>query len=373
MHRARRWALAMAGIMVLSSAFAAPAAGHGSGTQVKVLDSGLDNPRGISVDGKGRVLVAVAGRGGPGGFGLTGRILRITGETVRVFSDGLPSVISPEGEVSGPVNVGFGSRGKAIAVVGGGPQVLDAGFDTVMRITKSSQTILADVQAFRNAHPDPTDLDVPPNPKDSNAYGLAVLRYGRKLVTDAAGNDLLLVKADGSIRAVARFPNEVISTAGVGDPTLPPYLPAEAVPTAVTVGPDGFWYVGELKGFPFTAGESRIWRVAPWARNVTCDPNVNKPSCSLYADGFTAIIDLQFGRRGDLYVLEIAKKGVLNLFVPGGDPKGALWRVRHGTKTEIAKGRLTAPGGLAVTRDGTIYVTNKSTTIGGGEVLRIRH
>ena len=372
MHRARRWALAMAALMILSVAFAAPAAAHGSKPHVKVLASGLDNPRGISVDGKGRVLVAVAGKGGTGGFGLTGQILRITGHTVRVYSDGLPSVISPEGEVSGPVNVAFGANGKAIAVVGGGPQNVDPGFDTVMRITKSSQTVIANVQAFRNAHPDATDLDQPPNPTDSNAYGLAVLKHGRKLVTDAAGNDLLLVKADGSIRTVAKFPNEVISTSQVGDPTLPPMLPAEAVPTSVAVGPDGYWYVGELKGFPFTPGELRIWRVAPWAKGVTCDPNVKKRSCSLYADGFTSIIDLQFGKRGDLYVLEIAKKGVLNLFVPGGDPTGALWRVHHGKKHEIAKGLLTAPGGLAVTRDGTIYVTNKSTTVGGGEVLRIR-
>jgi hypothetical protein len=30
------------------------------------------------------------------------------------------------------------------------------------------------------------------------------------------------------------------------------------------------------------------------------------------------------------------------------------------------------PGGVVVARDGTIYVTNKSVTPGGGEVLRIR-
>jgi len=373
MLRARRWALAAAALVVLSAATVAPAAAHGNKPHIKVLASGLDNPRGISVDGKGRVLVALAGRGGPNGFGLTGRILRITGNKVSVFNDGLPSVISPEGEVSGPVNVAWGGLHKAIAVVGGGPQNVDPGFDTVMRITKKTQTVIADVQAFRNTHPDSTDLDQPPNPTDSNAYGLAMLRGGKKLVTDAAGNDLLLVKADGSIRTVAKFPNELISTAHLGDPKLPAMLPAEAVPTSVTVGPDGYWYVGELKGFPFTPGQSRIWRVAPWANNVTCDPNVKKKSCSLYADGFTSIIDLQFGRGGNLYVLEIAKKGVFNLFVPNGDPTGALIRLHHGKRTEIAKGKLTAPGGIAITRDGTIYVTNKSTSVGAGEVLRIRH
>ncbi len=370
MHRARRWALAAAALLVLSVAFAAPAAAHGS--RIKTLASGLDNPRGISVDGQGRVFVAVAGRGGEGGFGLSGKILRITGNTVRTFRSGLPSAISPEGEVTGPVNVD--ARGWAVvAVVGGGPQNVDPRFDTVLRVTKHSDTILANIQAFQNGDPDLTDLDQPPNPTDSNAYGIALLSHGRKLVADAAGNDLLLVNAKGGVRKVAQFPNELVSTAHVGDPTLPAMIPAEAVPTSVTVGPDGFWYVGELKGFPFTPGASRIWRVAPWAHDAVCDPTATHGACTLYKDGFTSIIDLDFGRKGDLYVLEIAKAGVLNVFIPNGDTTGALIRVHHGQQTEIAAGKLDTPGGLAVTRDGTIYVTNHSTSVGGGEVLRIRH
>ncbi len=62
---------------------------------------------------------------------------------------------------------------------------------------------------------------------------------------------------------------------------------------------------------------------------------------------------------------------MFNLF-SGGDTTGALWRVKHGHKTEIAAGRLDTPGGVAVDRRGTIYVTNLSTSVGGGEVLRIR-
>ncbi len=375
MHRARRWALAMVALVVLAAGFAVPAAAHGSKPHVKVLASGLDDPRGISVDGKGRVLVAVAGRGGPAqGYGTSGKILRITGNTVRTLRSGLPSAISPEGEVTGPVNVAMGSDGKAIAVVGGGPQVVDPRFDSVLKVWKGGDKVLANIQAFRNANPDPTDLDQPPNPTDSNAYGLAALKHGKKLVTDAAGNDLLLVNARGGVREVARFPNEIVSTAHLGpDSGLPSEIPAEAVPTTVAVGPDGYWYVGELKGFPFTPGTSRIWRVAPWAHGALCDPAATHGACTLYADGFTSIIDLQFGPRGDLYVLEIAKAGVLNVFTPGGDTTGALWRVHHGVKTEIVPGRLDTPGGFAITRDGTIYVTNHSTTVGGGEVLRIRH
>jgi glucose/arabinose dehydrogenase len=41
-------------------------------------------------------------------------------------------------------------------------------------------------------------------------------------------------------------------------------------------------------------------------------------------------------------------------------------------EVELAAGRLTAPGGVAVDEDGTVYVSNKSTSAGSGELLRIR-
>jgi hypothetical protein len=49
-------------------------------------------------------------------------------------------------------------------------------------------------------------------------------------------------------------------------------VPAEAVPTAVAVGPDGAYYVSELTGFPFSKGAARIWRVAPGCVDALCDP-----------------------------------------------------------------------------------------------------
>ena len=194
-------------------------------------------------------------------------------------------------------------------------------------------------------------------------------------MTDAAGNDLLLIKGGEGRQTVARFPNELITT-----DSLPPAfgvppgltLPAEAVPTSVAVGPDGYWYVGELKGFPFQAGTSRIWRVAPWARNVTCDPTATSGPCTLFMDGFTSIVGTRLGpKHGTLYVTEIVKTGVAGLFA-GTDTVGALLKVKHGVVTELVPGRLTAPGGVAVGRNGAIYVSNKSISIGGGEVLRIK-
>jgi sugar lactone lactonase YvrE len=130
----------------------------------------------------------------------------------------------------------------------------------------------------------------------------------------------------------------------------------QAVPTTVAQGPDGALYVGQLTGFPFPVGGARVYRV------------VAGQAPTVYADGFTNIIDLAFGPDGTLYVLEIATNGLL-----GGDLTGRLVKVRpDGAKTTILADPLVAPGGLAVGADGALYVTNRSIFAGNGEVLRIR-
>jgi hypothetical protein len=364
-NRPSRLLTSLLGAVAIVALVVAPA--QAASPSVWVAASGLDNPRGIAIGDDGRIFVAEAGRGGPGGYGLSGRITVIDHGQVHVFAQGLPSAVSPEGEVTGPVNVAF-FHDTTLALVGAGPQALNPGFDSVLRARAG--TLMANIQAYVNAHPDTTDIDQPPNPTDSNAYGAASLGEDRVLVTDAANNTLLLVGPGGAIQTVAKFPNEVISTAHL-PMGLPPRLPAEAVPTSVAIGPDGYWYVGELKGFPFTPGESRIWRIAPWARNAKCNEERPSGGCSLWMDGFTSITGLTFGPDGALYVAEIVKHGVFGLF-SGTDMVGALYRVWHGHRTELVPGRLTVPGDVAVARNGTIYVTNKSVSIGGGEVLAIR-
>jgi hypothetical protein len=76
-------------------------------------------------------------------------------------------------------------------------------------------------------------------------------------------------------------------------------MPMQSVPTSIARGPDGAYYLGELTGFPFPQGAARIYRVEP-GRAPT-----------VYAKGFTNVIDLAFGREGSLYVLEIVKDGLL--------------------------------------------------------------
>jgi sugar lactone lactonase YvrE len=203
---------------------------------------------------------------------------------------------------------------------------------------------------------------------DSNPYAVARVDGGT-IVADAGGNDLLFVADGGKPKLVATFPTQDLE-----DPDGN-VIPAQAVPNTVTVGPDGAWYVGQLTGYPFTPGASRVWRIDPEARGVACDAAATTGPCTLFAEGLTAIIDIAFGPDDKLYVLEIAKNGVLAL--EGGDPSpedlvGALLRMDGPTTfTEIASEGLVTPAGLAIGADGRMFVTNYGIFPSDGQVVEV--
>jgi hypothetical protein len=189
----------------------------------------------------------------------------------------------------------FGSEGQAL-----------------YRVSQGKARMVADLHAFEVANnPHPAE------PPDSNPFDVQALGGEYAVVADAAANDLLLVSDEGVIEVLAVFPDEVVSTAnakaifgcpgsGAGFCFAPDMLPAQPVPTSVAIGPDGWFYVGELKGFPAPLNESRVWRVAPWADWVYCNADGSTPDCQVVFDGgFTSIIDLAFGPDDLLYVTEL--------------------------------------------------------------------
>ena len=227
------------------------------------------------------------------------------------------------------------------------------------RLADGTIVDVLNIAAYQAGDPDPVDHDDPPNPIESNPYGLTVMKNGDALVADAAGNDIIRVTPDGAAITVARFDLEA-----VGTDLLPPDLPfplpdplpatfdAEAVPTTVTIGPDGAIYVGELKGFPFRPGSSNIWRIKPNAEGAWCSVNSKDPTrkCSLYSTGYTAIQDIAFDKNnGRLYVYELAEDGTFAFeagLETGEFPPAVLLEVKrgwHGDKrTELATGELSA-------------------------------
>lgn len=369
-----------AAIAVTLAIVAAPAAAGPS----SVVVGGMFNPRGIDVGPSGRLLVAESGAGAITEVRLKHR----RPPAVSRFAS-LPAVPDPS---LGPIDVARAGHGTAYVVMSG--QTTPTPFGRLLRVKRNgSVSLVADIGAYQRGDIDPDDIEG--NPAESNPNGLALLRGGHVLVADAAGNDLLLVDRRGRITTVARFKPELVPFPP-GLPFGPPagtLVPSESVPTAVAIGPDGAWYVSELKGFPFAKGSSRIWRIRPGSVGATCDPA--RPStgpCRTVATGFSSVIDLAFGKRGTMYVLEIAKEGLVDVELRGNPPIGALWAVRHGSKRELAPGALLFPGGVAVAHgdkrdhddhdrssylhdddDTTLYVTTGAVFgPGAGAVVRVR-
>ncbi len=340
-----------------------------------VVVGGLVNPRGLNFGPDGALYVAEAGSGGGGPcytngagasvcYGATGAITKITlGATptkTRVVQ-GLPSVApASASSATGPHDVEFQGLGSGMVTIGLGtdpvnrtaqgsfPAFASVGheFGRLVRFQPNGKWAFAeDLAGFESsANPDG-------NAPDSNPYGLLALP-GRQIYTDAGGNSLNAVAANGSISNLAVFPNRTVGTASM-----------QAVPTSVVVGPDGSFYVGQLTGFPFPLAGANVYRV-PAAGGTPV----------VFASGFTKIIDLAFGPDGSLYVLQISSAGGPP---PQGPPggTGSLIRVAtDGTRTTIvaAGAGLVAPGGVVVSDDGSIYVTNFSVQpVGVGTVVRV--
>ncbi len=329
----------------------------------KVVVTGLDNPRGLALGPEGALYIAEAGSGGPGAcapgpegercYGASGAITRYhprTGATRQIVA-GLPSLALADGSfATGPHDLALHGRGNLYFTIGfgGDPRVREEQFgDAGRRFARLGRAnvngrwrLLEDLGAFETRR-NPTGDEI-----DSNPYGLLPVG-GRLIVADAGANDLLTVRPNGRVVPMATFPNSP--------------NPWDAVPTSVTRGPDGAYYVGQLTGFPFPVGGANVFRVPE--RGGT--PRV-------VATGFTHIVDLAFGPDGSLYVLEIAENGLQDAFMTGNFD-GALIRVgRNGQRTELLDGVLSAPGGLVIDRRGTIYVTNNSIRSGTGEVIQIQ-
>lgn len=267
-------------------------------------------------------------------------------------------------------------RGSMFVLTGGGAPPTA---QKLFRASAGRVTEIADLGAFETAvNPDGGEVD-------SNPFDVAALTGGSALVADAGANALLIVDARGHIDWIATLPDELVSTANLkallGCPDapadlaffcfLPEAMPAQAVATSVVVGPDGAYYVGELKGFPGPLGESRIWRIAPGTRHAACGVS---PACSVVADGFTSIVDLNLGPHGTLYVTEMDEASFmaveLGLGSLGGTVNACTWSGGGLDCDEVATG-LPIPIATTVGKDGTLYAAIWSLVPGLAEVVAL--
>ncbi len=361
-------------VVIFTTALAIVAAGAPQSLDAQssrlVIATGLDNPRGLEFGAGGFLYVAEAGRGGnsslclpqpdgppsapPRCYGPTGAITRVVGlnDHQRVVV-GLPSLAGPDGaQAAGPNDIAFGFGAAYVTIsLAADPaarEELEANgirFGRLVRIAMTGQwTDVLDLAGYEStANPDGGLVD-------SNPYGL-LLRGQGGVFADAGGNAVIGVAPSGAMSTLAVFPTRLVP-----HPFAPTSVPMQSVATTVVEAPDGSLLVGELTGFPFPVGAARVYQIP-----------ANGGTPVVLAGGFTNIIDIALDGSGGGYVLEHDADGIL-----GPGTAGRLVHVSAtGQQTVLTNANLTKPGGIAIGPDGALYITNMSTSAGGGEVVRL--
>lgn len=327
----------------------------GAQAATTTIMSGLDNPRHLHVAGDGSIYVAEAGRGGPhcSGprhdrtcIGFTSAVSRFDGASQDRVVTGLVSAAGKDGSFAvGADDVAVSTNGDLFSIetsAGKRPGLSRSYMRQLGRLlqTAPSRRSIARIDKYEFDHnPDHRKAD-------SNPYTVAIDPAGGWVVADAAANDLLHVSAAGRVSVLAVF--HARHERGVRKAV-------ESVPTSVAVGPDGAFYVGELRGDAAPQNSARVWRVAPG----------EKPS--VFASGFNRIVGIDFGPDGSLFVAELTTARSLS----GGAAGAVIRQTADGTRTDLAPGELDAPGGVAVGGDGTVYVSVDSLSARRGRVVRI--
>jgi hypothetical protein len=287
----------------------------------------------------------------------------------------LPSVIEVAlKEVTGPSAIAYGHGQEAVTIddflvnPDGSNNLLPKPFASAfgtLRLISGEKTRVVDIAAFAAAHPQPpSSLGTVPGEVawDSDPYDVVAYRGGWA-VADAGANDVLYVSATGRVSILARFPAvaEQVPAGVLGNPA-PITVEAQAVPTSVAIGPDRALYVSLLRGVPSNPGTAYIYRVVPGQQPA------------IWARGLPPVTAIAFDRQGRLLATELNTGGLLS---PPTVP-GALVRISNNgqTVTTLPVPGLYQPTGLAVSADGTVYVSNygDSTTITSshpGEIVKI--
>lgn len=389
-------------------ALLATSGGIAAAQQITTVATGLNNPRGLAFGPNASLYVAEAGLGagdGNGGFGVgvgfTGAITEIRNvrsahPTAREVVTGLASIGDTENgfpEVVGPDGLSFQreeglylTMAESVSGVLTGDPSLDPNmvgqFGQLLRLTwhhprnerqggKSFRLpwkVVADVGDFNygwtGAHKDDPWAPLNPPPAgtpqfpDANPYAVLALR-GHQYVVDAGANTLNEVRADGTVRLIAFFPNPMLGGHPVSD----------SVPTCIAQGPDGSLYVGTLAFGANAAagggGQSVVYRVNP-----------SSPTPVVWADGLNPITGCGFGQDGAFYVTEYTTH------FPTSD-LGEVVRIAvnsdgsAGARTALGYGALHSPNGFACGPDGAIYVSNYSISTAAdstpGEVVRVNY
>lgn len=361
--------------------------------QVTTVATGLNNPRGLAFGPGGVLYVAEAGLGAGNGHGGVGSGQGSTGSVgeIRGLSSANPTYTriitglastADSGGVTGPDGISPLGNGDIHIMMAQATAKILAGYpsanpmlaDEFGKLLKASQSgqwnVVADVGDYDYSWASQNQKQ-PWAPAgqfpDANPYGLLSLP-GQNYVADAGSNTIDEVYENGSVRIVAFVPNPVLML-GTHLVTV-----SDSVPTCVAQGPDGYLYVGTLAFSAYFASgnspQSKVYRVNPNLSNaILTDADV-------WASGFYPITGCGFSK-GAFYVTEYFTNSPV---APGALIKVALNSDGSaGARTTLGGGQLKSPNFFAAGPDGSLYVSNYSTSPGVaqtagaavGEVVRV--
>jgi hypothetical protein len=326
-----------------------------SATTGEEVATGLNNPRGIFVAADGTLYITEAGTGGdveamgpfgPGTAGQTGQISVVSpeGEQSVLVSD-IVSLDAGFGQIEGVMAV-YATDTSLWVVYGLGPQGEENPFEGTiaesvvehdLETLEVLQTI--DLRAFEaENNPDEAE-EVVSNPAD-----IAVAEDSTIYIADASGNSVVKWTAEGGAELFAAWP--------VVEDEL------SAVPTAVSVGPDGDIYVGFLSGFPYPPGAARVERYSP------------EGELEETYGGLTLVTDIYVDEEGTVYALEMAEGFGDTGFIPNS---GRVV-IASAEGVEPVVENLNVPYGFTQDADGNWLISVNAVAqqeAGAGSVIRL--
>jgi glucose/arabinose dehydrogenase len=344
---------------------ASPVATPALSSNAAVFAKGLNNPRELKFGPDGSLYVAEGGTGGttstngqctqvvppigPYTGGDTASISRIFANGLAVkYAQNLPSsqTAAQSGSlVSGVADVAFIGNTLYALITGAGCSHGVANHPNgIYQVNADGSTsVVADLSKWYQGNPvaKPNPADFEP---DETPYSMVAVD---NMLYVVGPNGCQIIKVDPSTGTITRL-IDISAVEG------------HVVPTAITVGKDGNFYVGNLGTFPVTSGKQFIYQVTPEGK------------ISTYATGLTAVLGIAFGNDGTLYALEMSAGAP-----PGPAPfvpnTGRVVSVgKDGKITPVTTG-LNFPSGMTLGPDGKLYVSNNgfATPPGSGEVIVI--
>ncbi len=303
-------------LFLVLAAFSLPA---GAQSDLQVIASGLNAPRGLAYGPDGALYIAEGGSGGdiaidtpegPSTFGSTGRVVVVAPDgSVNAILTNLPSV----GNGGGPNSLIVGDESIWLITAGGPPNTfLTNGLIEIDRASLRMRQFIDLLRHEQAENPDGNEID-------SNPVDLAVASDGTLYIVDAACNCVLTWTAAGGLQTFHAWPDN-------------------PVPTSVAFGPEGDLYIGFLSPAPFIPGSAKIEQ---W---TTGGELVNT------FGGLTMVVDVLVDNAGTIYASQVA--GGMG---PNGPEPGSVVRVGPDGATPLLE-NITAPYGLAQDADGNLIV-----------------